>query len=72
MMRIRYHGSIVSEHGLGYVVNYKENPHYHGGYILQMDSGHTLMYARRESFDILDDDEYSQWEEVLELHSLDA
>ena len=55
-MRIRYHGSVVSEHGLGYIVDYSEHPRYLGNYMLKMDSGHTLMYARRESFDILEED----------------
>jgi len=68
-MRIRYHGSVVSEHGLGYVVDYKENPNYLGNYMLKMDSGHTLMYARRESFDILEED--IEIEKICAARSLD-
>ena len=64
-MRIYYHGSHKNLHGLGYVLDYKEDPRYIGNYTLKMDSGHTLMYARRESFDLLEDDndsisEYSE------------
>ena len=55
-MRIRYHGSIRSEHGLGYVVDYEEHPNNGGGWTLKMDSGHTLKYARRQSFTILEED----------------
>jgi len=58
-MRIRYHGSVVSEHGLGYVIDYRENPSYYGRWTLIMDTGHTLMYARRESFTILEDEDDS-------------
>lgn len=64
-MRIRYHGSITSEHGLGYVVDYHEDKRYMGAWTLKMDTGHTLMHARRESFTILDDDEIVQ-ENIVE------
>jgi len=58
-MRIRYHGSVVSEHGLGYVVGYSENPSYYGAWTLIMDTGHTLVHARRESFTLLEDNDDS-------------
>lgn len=55
-MRILYHGSMTQEHGLGWVVGYDSHPLYRGHWTLQMDTGRVLVYARRESFTILEDD----------------